>query len=62
MMADLTQKTGKQRVPMKIVIGATRPPVAAFICSVWLEQINASEHEVHLVYGPCTPGRSLITN
>src|SRR5205814_8549331 len=41
-------ETGKQRVPMKIVIGATGASGSIYLQRL-LEQINASEHEVHLV-------------
>src|SRR5947209_16061325 len=41
-------KTGKQRLPMKIVIGATGASGSIYLQRL-LEQINASEHEVHLV-------------
>src|SRR5205814_9148279 len=40
--------TGKQRVPMKIVIGATGASGSIYLQRL-LDQINASEHEVHLV-------------
>ena len=41
-------ETGKQRVSMKIVIGATGASGSIYLQRL-LEQINASEHEVHLV-------------
>src|SRR5436853_3701988 len=41
-------ETGKRRVPMKIVIGATGASGSIYLQRL-LEQINASEHEVHLV-------------
>src|SRR5439155_5828889 len=41
-------KTGKQRLPMKIVIGATGASGSIYLQRL-LDQINASEHEVHQV-------------
>ena len=46
--ADLTQKLASSGLSMKIVIGATGASGSIYLQRL-LEQINASEHEVHLV-------------